>query len=73
LDIPGLTPQQNTALVEEFAVEASRTLQHQQRHARLSELSLPLVQIERDPAGIDEGAIFAIADQLTDQLTLEAV
>ncbi|HSU36711.1 MAG TPA: ArsA-related P-loop ATPase [Propionibacteriaceae bacterium] len=72
LHIPGLTAEQNTALAEEFAVEASRTLQHQQRHDRLTELTLPLVQIERDPAGIDEGAIFAIADQLTDQLTLEA-
>ena len=70
--IPGLTAKQNTALAAEFAVEASRTLQHHQRHDRLAELSVPLVQIELDPAGIDEGAIFAIGDQLTDQLTLEA-
>ena len=70
--IPGLTAKQNTALAQEFAVEASRTLQHHQRHDRLAELSVPLVQIELDPAGIDEGAIFAIGDQLTDQLTLEA-
>jgi anion-transporting ArsA/GET3 family ATPase len=72
MEIAGLSAKQNTALAEEFAVEASRTLQHQQRHDRLAELSLPQVQIELDPAGIDEGAIFAIADQLTDQLTLEA-
>lgn len=71
--IPGLTAKQNAALAEEFALEASRTRQSQQRHERLSELSLPLVQIALDPAGIDDGAIFAIADQLTDQMTLEAV
>ena len=44
----------------------------QQRHDRLTELALPLVQIDFDPGEIDEGAIFAIADQLTDQLSLEA-
>jgi hypothetical protein len=31
-----------------------------------------LVQIPFDPGGIDEGAIFAIAEQLTDQIALEA-
>ncbi len=72
MNVPGLTSKQNIALTEEFAVEAARTRQQQQRHDRLTELSLPLVQIELDPAGIDEGAIFAIGDQLTEQLILEA-
>jgi hypothetical protein len=45
---------------------------HQQRHEELTELGLPLVRIDFDPGGIDEGAIFAMADQLTDQLSLEA-
>jgi hypothetical protein len=31
-----------------------------------------LAQIAFDPAGIDEGAILAIAEQLTDQMSLEA-
>jgi hypothetical protein len=30
------------------------------------------VQISLDHGGIDEGAIFAIAEQLTDQMNLEA-
>jgi hypothetical protein len=30
------------------------------------------VQVPFDPGGIDEGAIFAIAEQLIDQVSLEA-
>jgi hypothetical protein len=72
LKVPGLTIKQNQALASEFAIEAARTLQDQQRHDRLTALGLPLAQIPFDPGGIDEGAIFAIAEQLTDQVTLEA-
>ena len=71
MEVPGLSARQNTALAEEFAVEAARTLQQQQRHHRLTDLGLPLAQVDFDPAGIDEGAIFAIAEQLRDQLSLE--
>jgi anion-transporting ArsA/GET3 family ATPase len=71
MDVPGLSAKQNAALAEEFAVEAARTLQQQQRHDRLTDLGLPLAQVEFDPAGIDEGAIFAIAEELRDQLVLE--
>jgi anion-transporting ArsA/GET3 family ATPase len=72
LKVPGLTIKQNQALASEFAIEAARTLQEQQRHDRLTGLGLPLAQIAFDPAGIDEGAILAIAEQLTDQMSLEA-
>jgi anion-transporting ArsA/GET3 family ATPase len=72
LKVPGLTIKQNQALASEFAIEAARTLQQQQRHDRLSALGLPLAQIAFDPGGIDEGAILAIAEQLTDQMSLEA-
>jgi anion-transporting ArsA/GET3 family ATPase len=72
LQVPGLTIKQNQALASEFAVEAARTLQEQQRHDRLSALGLPLVQVAFDHGGIDESAIFAIAEQLTDQMSLEA-
>jgi anion-transporting ArsA/GET3 family ATPase len=72
LKVPGLTIKQNQALASEFAVGAARTLQEQQRHDRLTALGLPLVQIALDHGGIDEGAIFAIAEQLTDQMSLEA-
>ena len=72
LKVPGLTIKQNHALASEFAIEAARTLQEQQRHDRLTALGLPLVQVAFDHGAIDEGAIFAIADQLIDQMSLEA-
>jgi anion-transporting ArsA/GET3 family ATPase len=72
LKVPRLTIKQNQALASEFAIEAARTLQEQQRHDRLTALGLPLVQISLDHGGIDEAAIFAIAEQLTDQMNLEA-
>jgi anion-transporting ArsA/GET3 family ATPase len=72
LKVPRLSVKQNQALASEFAVEAARTLQEQQRHDRLTALGLPLVEIAFDHGGIDEGAIFAIAEQLTDQMSLEA-
>jgi anion-transporting ArsA/GET3 family ATPase len=72
LKVPGLSVKQNRALASEFAIEAGRTLQEQQRHERLIALGLPLVQIAFDHGGIDEGSIFAIAEQLTDQMSLEA-
>jgi hypothetical protein len=72
LKVPGLTIKQNRALASEFTIEAARTLEEQQRHDRLTALGLPLVQIALDHGGIDEGAIFAIAEQLTDQMSLEA-
>jgi anion-transporting ArsA/GET3 family ATPase len=72
LKVPGLTIKQNHALAAEFAIEAARMLQEHQLHDRLTALGLPLLQIAFDPAGIDEGAIFAIAEQLTDQASLEA-
>jgi anion-transporting ArsA/GET3 family ATPase len=72
LKVPGLSVKQNRALASEFAIEAGRTLQEQQRHERLTALGLPLVQIAFDHGGIDEGSMFAIAEQLTDQMSLEA-
>ena len=72
MKVPGLTLKQNQALAAEFAIEAARTLQEQQRHDRLAALGLPLAQIAFDPGGIDGGAIFTIAEQLTDQMSLEA-
>ena len=70
--VPGLTIKQNRALASEFAMEAGRTLQEQQRHDRLTTLGRPLIQVAFDHGGIDEGAILAIAEQLTDQMSLEA-
>jgi anion-transporting ArsA/GET3 family ATPase len=71
LKVPGLTIKQNQALAAEFAIEAARTQQEQQRHDRLTALGLPLAQVAFDPGGIDDGAILTIAEQLTDQMNLE--
>ncbi|MFL6025461.1 MAG: ArsA-related P-loop ATPase [Friedmanniella sp.] len=72
LSVPGWSADQNEALAREFAVDAARTLQQQERHERLTSLALPLAAVSFDPAGIDEAALIAIADQLSDQLDLEA-
>ena len=71
LQVPGLSAKQNSALAEEFALEAARTRQQQTRHGRLTELGLPIAAVDFDPVGIDEGAVFAIAEQLRNQLDLE--
>jgi anion-transporting ArsA/GET3 family ATPase len=72
LAVPGWSEPQNRALAAEFATDAARTLQQQERHARLTGLALPLAAVPFDPAGIDEAALFAIADQLRAQIELEA-
>ena len=72
LDVPGWDAQHDVELAAEFAVEASRTLEQQIRHDRLQQLGLPLVQVDFDPLGIDAESLFGIAEQLTDQLALEA-
>ena len=72
LAVPGWSEDQNAALAAEFAVEAARTLQQQERHERLTGLGLPLAAVTFDPGGIDEAALLTIADQLRDQLVLEA-
>jgi anion-transporting ArsA/GET3 family ATPase len=71
MKVPGLGVRENAELAAEFAVEAARTLQERHRHDRLTALALPLIQIDFDPGGIDEAAIFGIAGQLSDQLSLE--
>jgi anion-transporting ArsA/GET3 family ATPase len=72
LAVPGWDAERNRTLAGEFAVEASRTLEQQVRHDRLQGLGLPLVQVDFDPLGIDAESLFTVAEQLTDQLALEA-
>jgi anion-transporting ArsA/GET3 family ATPase len=72
LGVRALNDQQNRLLTAEFADEATRTLQQRDRHRRLTSLGVPLVEIAFDAAGIDEAALFSIADQMRDQIPLEA-
>lgn len=71
LSVPGLNDPLNRALTDEFAVEASRMLQEGARRQALLELGLPLAEVTFDPGGIDEGALFGIAEQLGAQLVAE--
>ncbi len=72
LRVQRLTEKQNRLLTIEFADEATRTLQQRERHLRLTSLGVPLAEIAFDPAGIDEAALFTIAEQLREQIELEA-
>jgi anion-transporting ArsA/GET3 family ATPase len=71
LSVPGLSPADNEILAAEFAVEAARRLQESERRDILRELGLPLVDVRFDAGGIDDGALFAIAQQLGNQLPAE--
>lgn len=71
LAVPGLDADENAALAAEFGIEATRTLDHRRRRAVLDDFGKPVVEVAFDPGGIDENAVFAIADQLREQLTLE--
>jgi anion-transporting ArsA/GET3 family ATPase len=72
LHVQGLNDKQNRLLTAEFADEATRTVQQRDRQRRLTSLGVPLAEIAFDPAGIDEAALFGIADQLRDEIPLEA-
>jgi anion-transporting ArsA/GET3 family ATPase len=71
ISVPGMTEVANKALADEFGTDAQRTLEELQRKERLAELGLPLIQVDLDPLGIDEAAVFAIAATLRDQLADE--
>ncbi len=69
--IASLTPRQNEMLAAEFASEAARILQERSRRETLASFGVPMVEVDFDPGGIDEGALFGIADQLSKQLSDE--
>lgn len=69
--VPGLSDVDNKALIDEFAVDAQRMLDEDQRRLRLRDLGLPIVEVDQDPLGIDTAALFGIAARLRDQLSDE--
>ncbi len=71
LSVPGFSKTRNAALAEEFAAEATRVQLQRTCHQRLTELGLPLVEVDYDPDGIDESSLFTIADALGRQLGAE--
>ena len=68
LRVPGLNLMQNQALGREFEVEAARMLRESRLRGTLAQLGLPVVEVSFDPGGIDEGALFGVAEQLVAQL-----
>ena len=71
LEVDGLDEADNKLLAAEFGLEATRTLDHRRRRTVLDGFGQPVAEVAFDPGGIDENAIFAIADQLRAQITLE--
>jgi anion-transporting ArsA/GET3 family ATPase len=66
--VPGLSEVANKALAAEFALDAQRMLEEDERRERLAGLGLPLVEIGLDPLGIDVDGVLAIAADLGAQL-----
>ena len=71
IKVPGLSVAQNQSLAAEFAQDATRMLAEADCRRRLVKLGLPLVDVELDPAGVDETSLFAIAETLAEQLDAE--
>lgn len=60
-----LSAEQNAALRRELAAEASWIADERACRAELMALGLPMVDVPRDPTGIDPGSLFAFAELLT--------
>lgn len=71
IKVPGLSSGANQLLAAEFAQDAERMLAESECRRRLVKLGLPLVDVELDPAGVDETSLFAIAETLAAQLQSE--
>ncbi len=72
LAVPAFSDVQNKALAEEFAVEATQTLDQRRRRETLDGFGVPIAEVAFDAAGIDEPALFGIAGQLRAQMALDA-
>lgn len=71
LDVPGLDAAEDEALSREFADELAALRQEQECYDRLQTCGLPMVELARDPAGIDRAALLTLAGSLAAQLPEE--
>ena len=71
LRVPGFDEADNKTLAAEFGAEATRTLDHRRLRTVLDGFGKPVAEVAFDPGGIDENAVFVIADQLRAQIALE--
>ncbi|MDN5771520.1 MAG: AAA family ATPase [Microlunatus sp.] len=71
LRVPGFEEAENKALTVEFAMEATRILDHRRWRSVLNGFGMPVAEVAFDSGGIDENAVFTIADRLRTQIDLE--
>ncbi|MDO5683056.1 MAG: ArsA-related P-loop ATPase [Propionibacteriaceae bacterium] len=64
INVAELTEQENAALRTELAAEASWIADQRACRAELAALNLPMVDIPRDPTGVDTASLFAFAELL---------
>ena len=65
LTVAALSDDQNQTLRTELAAEAAWIADERACRAELANLGLPMVDVPREPKGIDTGALFAVAELLT--------
>ncbi len=71
LDLPMLAQADRTALAEEFVGEASRILAERECRERLTSLGVPIVDVPREPLGVDLTTLSSLVESLTHQLSEE--
>lgn len=68
LRVPELGEERNAALANQLAIDAARIAEERACRRELAGLDLPMLDVPREPGGIDTGSIFAIAGILSNQL-----
>ena len=68
LRVPGFDEADNKTLAAEFGAEATRTLDHRRLRTVLDGFGKPVAEVAFDPGGIDENAVFVIADTFVPNL-----
>ena len=65
VSVAGLTDEEPAALRRELAAEAAWIADERACRAELEALNLPMVDVPRDPTGVDTASLFAFAELLT--------
>ncbi len=65
IEVTDLSAEENAALRRELAAEAAWIADERACRAELEQLNLPMVDVPRDPTGVDTASLFAFAELLT--------
>lgn len=71
LDLAMLSDADRTGLTHEFAGEATRILAERECRGRLTTLGVPIVEVPREPLGVDLTTLSSLVESLTSQLPEE--